>query len=74
MYLKDHAWMAHAQPAPTDWTIVGLADVDGNGNLDLLGQHPDHGEVWTWYMDGPGRWVTRVSARRHRGDRRRRRR
>jgi hypothetical protein len=35
------------------WTLVGVADMDGNGVPDLVWQNDDTRSVGTWYMSGP---------------------
>ena len=35
------------------WTIVGVADFDGNGTPDIVWQDPVGGAVQVWYLGGP---------------------
>jgi hypothetical protein len=35
------------------WTVVGCADLDGNGRPDLIWQHDFGREVAVWYLGGP---------------------
>jgi hypothetical protein len=35
------------------WTLVGMADFNGDGSLDLVWQNDTNGQVFVWYMSGP---------------------
>jgi alpha-tubulin suppressor-like RCC1 family protein len=37
---------------PTDWKIVGTADLNGDGNTDLIWQNNTTGDVIAWFMNG----------------------
>lgn len=45
-------WDYLAQGIATDWKITGTADLDGDGESDLVWQNNRIGDVVTWYMDG----------------------
>src|SRR5205823_1108096 len=34
------------------WKVVGTADLDGDGNVDILFQNASNGDVIVWYMIG----------------------
>jgi hypothetical protein len=36
----------------TDWQLRGLADFNGDGNVDLLWHHQKTGDVYVWLMNG----------------------
>jgi hypothetical protein len=44
--------MLSGVPADQDFQIVGTGDVDGDGNLDLIWEHPAFG-AFAWYMPAP---------------------
>jgi hypothetical protein len=35
------------------WTVIGLADFNGDGHPDLIWQNPSTGQVFASYMGGP---------------------
>jgi hypothetical protein len=37
---------------PSDWQVKGIGDFDGDGNADVLWQHPATGTVAAWFMNG----------------------
>ncbi len=37
----------------TDWSLVGMADFNGDGILDMIWQLQSTGQVAVWYMGGP---------------------
>jgi hypothetical protein len=38
--------------ADTRWQIRGVADFNGDGQLDILWHHQGNGELYVWYLDG----------------------
>jgi hypothetical protein len=57
-YMNGATWnggYANIEPTLADnkWTIVGLADFNGDGNIDLLWRHFESGRTTIWYMTGP---------------------
>lgn len=38
--------------APSDWAIVGAADLNGDGKDDMIWRNADHGGVAGWLMNG----------------------
>lgn len=47
--------LAPASATDTDWRIVGAADVNRDGQTDLVWQHRTDGRLAVWYMDGTTR-------------------
>src|ERR1051326_5020027 len=37
----------------TDWTLVGAADFNSDGGVDLVWQNNFTGQIYVWYMGGP---------------------
>jgi hypothetical protein len=35
-----------------DWTIVGIADFDNDGNVDILWRNSSTGQNYVWFMNG----------------------
>jgi trimeric autotransporter adhesin len=57
-YMDGATWnggYANIEPtiADTKWSIVGLADFNGDGNIDLLWRNAESGRTTIWYMTGP---------------------
>jgi DMSO/TMAO reductase YedYZ molybdopterin-dependent catalytic subunit len=46
---------ADVEPTVSDpnWSIVGIADFNGDGSLDLLWRDAATGRTTIWYMNGP---------------------
>jgi hypothetical protein len=46
---------ADIEPTLNDpqWSLVGIADFNGDGNPDLLWRNAESGRTTIWYMDGP---------------------
>ena len=45
-------WDYLGKAIPTQWKIVGIADLDGDGKKDLIWQNTTNGDVSYWFMDG----------------------
>ena len=41
-------------PSSGPWKLVAIADMDNDGNADLVFQYPAVGALWVWHMDGNG--------------------
>ena len=41
-----------SQVADTNWKIVGVADLNGDGHADLVWQHQTTGDIAAWMMNG----------------------
>jgi hypothetical protein len=53
-------WAYIARGVPLEWKIVGTADLNFDGNIDLIWQDTVTGDVTVWYMNGPvytGNWT-----------------
>jgi hypothetical protein len=44
-----------ANGCATGWEVVELADVNGDGNLDLVWYNPSSGQVSSWLLNGAGK-------------------
>src|SRR5690606_6912489 len=46
----EHPWQRNLHVPQADWVLKGAADVDGDGNADLLWQHQQTGKVISWNL------------------------
>lgn len=52
---QDLSWQCtKASGCASAWHVVGAADLNGDGHLDLTWHNPSTGEVSTWLLDGKG--------------------
>jgi hypothetical protein len=49
---ESWAWMDSGATPGTGWTLIGAADFNGDGHLDLIWQYNSTGQVAVWYMGG----------------------
>ena len=47
----DCHWRGIPGRAPTDWTVVGVGDFNGDGKADILWRHTS-GTLYQWQMNG----------------------
>jgi hypothetical protein len=50
--LSSAALTTPMAPLDPNWKVVGVADINGNGTLDLIMQHQLTGGLVVWYMNG----------------------
>jgi hypothetical protein len=51
---QDLSWLCPAASCSSQWTIVGAADVNGDGHVDLTWFNATTGQVSSWLLDGKG--------------------
>ena len=55
-------WLTPSAVADTNWKIVGVVDIDGDGKPDILWQNQVTGQLTVWLMNGTtmtqGLWLT----------------
>lgn len=37
--------------AYSDWQVATTADLNGDGKIDIVWQHPDSGQMYAWMME-----------------------
>ncbi len=45
----------------TSWRVVGITDINGDSNPDIIWHHATTGRAHIWFLDGDGKWSSGVN-------------